>query len=197
MFESILSQVHALGQLGSSTPPGEVSYQDSLVRARVFWYAFVREGVVNALNGSRLVMHVDDLDGFHHTLPPSKGQPPSLSTVMQALVGRSHPRPFLLYQLATRLYDLTLQVASICHKIHAVLASPRAQQTSGGTAYLKFDDLKAIWDGLDLSLSQFEGVRASGMWNGALDQMCPVEDVDAFVSGWQIFIFEIRESEHT
>ncbi|KAF7974669.1 hypothetical protein HWV62_11566 [Athelia sp. TMB] len=191
MLESILTQVHALGQAGSVPHRGD-TYQESIMRARVFWYAFEREGLQSALSGGRLVMQVDDLGNFYRTLPPSTEPAPSLLAIIRALADQPHSRSYLLYQLATRRFDITLQVATICHRIHALLKGPRAQQVHGGSAYLNFDDMKTIWAGLDHALSTFESMRESGMWNGSTDQTCPVEDVDVFVTGWQIFIFEIH-----
>lgn len=193
MLESILAQVRALGQIGRSPHSGD-SYQEAVMRARVFWYAFEREGVVTALKGGRLVMQIDDLGGFYQTLPPSAGPTPSLFAVIHALANQSHSRPFLLYQLAARRCDITLQVTTVCHRIHALLLSSRARQMGQESAYIRFEDMKAIWDGLDLALGTFESLRESGLWNGSLDQTCPIDDVDAFVSGWQVFIFEIRKS---
>jgi hypothetical protein len=223
MFESILSQVHALCRFGNNnlTHTGQDRYSESLSRARVFWYAYTHEGIINALKGGRLVMNEDDLDGFQHSLPPqsfpsaqtpmpSSAALPSamfqtfgidtaspFSDVIQAMADsryRSHSRIFLLYQLTTRHFDLILHVATACRRIHAVLTGPRARQLAtdhGGT--LNLNDMRAIWDGLHMCWDKFEGARESGLWNAGVDQICPVQDVDTFVSGWQIFLFECRE----
>jgi hypothetical protein len=223
MFESILSQVHALCRFGNNTltQSGQDRYSEPLARARVFWYAYIHESIANALKGGRLFMNEDDLDGFQQTLPPppfpvthapipssssltgamfqAASITPSspFSNVIQAMADshyRSHSRTSLLYQLTTHHFDLILRVAAVCRKIHTVLTGPRARQLAadqGGS--LNLNDMRAIWDDLHRCWDGFEGARDSGLWNGAVDGICPPQDVDAFVSGWQVFVFECRK----
>ena len=223
MFESVLSQVHALCRFDNRNllQTGQDQYSEALARARVFWYAYAHEGVFNALKGGRLVMGEDDLDGFQLTLPsqsflltqaplsPSSSLPNSVlqslgtdtsspfSDIIQAMADsryRSHPRTFLLYQLTTHHFDLTLHVATVCRRIHRVLTGPRARQLATGRGgSLNIEDMRAIWDGLHRCWDEFESARESGLWNGAVDEICPLLDVDVFASGWQIFLFECRE----
>lgn len=223
MFESILSQVHALCRFESNAlaQTGQDCYSECLPRAKIFWYAYTYEGITNALKGGRLFMDEDDLDGFQQTLPPrpfpathapipsssalsntmfhatGTDTPSPFSDVVQAMADsryRSHSRTLLLYQLTTHHFDLTLHVAAVCRKIHAVLTGPKARQFAtdhGG--FLKVEDMSAIWNGLHTCWDEFEGARDSGLWNGGVDELCPAGDVDMFVSGWQIFLFECRE----
>jgi hypothetical protein len=218
MFESIVSQVHALCRFGNDnlTQPSQDRYRESLSRARVFGYAYTHEGITNALKGGRLVMNEDDLEGFQHALPAAQTSIPSSSAlpsamfqtfgndtpspysdVIQAMAEsryRSHSRTFLLYQLTMHHFDLTLEVATVCRRIHTVLTGPRARQLAsdhGGS--LNSNDLRTIWGGLGKCWDKFEATRESGLWNAGVDEICPSQDVDTFVSGWQIFLFECRE----
>jgi hypothetical protein len=224
MFESIVSQVHALCRFGNDnlTQTNQDRYTESLSRARVFWYAYTHEGITNALKGGRLVMTEDDLDGFQQTLPPQSfaaaqssipsssalpnalfqtfgnDTPSPFSDAIQAMADsryQSHSRTFLLYQLTTHHFDLILRVATVCRRIHSVLTGPpgaRQLATDRGGS-INTNAMRTIWDGLGRCWDKFEGARESGLWNAGVDEIFPVQDMDAFVSGWQIFLFECRE----
>jgi hypothetical protein len=58
MYEATLSQVYTLCSPTNHSVlhSGQGSYCDALVRARVFWYAYVHEGVRTALRGGRLYL---------------------------------------------------------------------------------------------------------------------------------------------
>ena len=220
MFESIVSQVYALCRFGDDnlTQTSQDRYTECLSRARVFWYAYTHESITNALKGSRLVMSEDDLDGFQQNLPPQSfaaaqpsipsssalpnalfqtfgnDTPSPFSDAIQAMANsryQSYSRPFLLYQLTTHRFDLILRVATVCRRIHSVLTGPGAPTDPGGS--INTNAMRTIWDGLGRCWVKFEGARESGLWNAGVDEIFPVQDMDAFVSGWQIFLFECRE----
>jgi hypothetical protein len=57
MQETAYSHIYALCGRGLSKLAADGDqYTDALVRARVFWYAYVREGTTTGLRGGRLVM---------------------------------------------------------------------------------------------------------------------------------------------
>ena len=60
MHEATLSQVYNLCTLSSasSVNSGQGEYIDALVRARVFWYAHIVEGVTSGLRGGRILLYV-------------------------------------------------------------------------------------------------------------------------------------------
>ena len=58
MYEATLSQIYNLCSLGPSAPipSGQSGYIDALVRARIFWYGHVVDGVTSALRGGRILL---------------------------------------------------------------------------------------------------------------------------------------------
>jgi hypothetical protein len=57
MYESMVSQVITLCSLASvfSVQSGQGQAIDILVRARLFWYSHIVEGVITGLRGGRLL----------------------------------------------------------------------------------------------------------------------------------------------
>lgn len=207
MYESILSHIYALCNMETteSVHSGQGLQTDALVRARLFWYAHVHEGTTNALRGGRLVLNNDDLIAFQRTLPP---RPSANSTSPQASIPSPlsptfHPelhmspeasqsRASYALALATHYFSLTLNVSAICRHIHTVLTGPAARRNPLDT--LDEDGLRHIWDGLERCWEDFEAVRRSGLEIGGLS--IGTEDLDCFVSSWQIFIFECRQCKY-
>ena len=73
MYEATLAQISALASLTALAPsvslhdnsPGMHAYtSDALVKARIFWYAYINEGIMTALRGGRLMLYVPLLDRF-------------------------------------------------------------------------------------------------------------------------------------
>jgi hypothetical protein len=60
MYEASLSQAHALCTLAASTGPSSSMHtypaDDAVVRARIFWYAYVQEAITTGIRGGRLVL---------------------------------------------------------------------------------------------------------------------------------------------
>ena len=65
MYEATTSQVYNLCTLGTaaSVSSGQGDYIDALVRARIFWYGYVLDGVTSALRGGRMLLY-DRLSNF-------------------------------------------------------------------------------------------------------------------------------------
>ena len=53
MYDATMSQVYALCSLPTADS-GQGEYADALVRARIFWYAHVFDGVTSGLRGGRI-----------------------------------------------------------------------------------------------------------------------------------------------
>lgn len=58
MYEATVSQVYTLCSLGSLVKSGQGEFVDALVRARIFWYGHVHEGITSGLRGGRLILYV-------------------------------------------------------------------------------------------------------------------------------------------
>lgn len=55
-----MSQVHSLCNLDLNPPSvnsGLGPYCDELIRARIFWYAYVHEAIITGLDGGRLLLY--------------------------------------------------------------------------------------------------------------------------------------------
>lgn len=63
MYEATTSQVYNLCTLGTaaSVGSGQGDYIDALVRARIFWYGYVLDGVTSALRGGRMLLYAGRL----------------------------------------------------------------------------------------------------------------------------------------
>lgn len=222
MYEATLSQVYTLcSSVNQSVlQSGQGSYCDALVRARVFWYAYVHEGVRTALRGGRLYLDEDDLIAFQSTLPPqycasasgsaststsSHSSPTATSPVssdfpLSSLQDpRGHSRASLSYLLSSHYFSLALAVSGVCRMVHSVLTGPRARRRTDAGVAIREDSLVEIWDGLERCWEDFEALRRGAGGIGTVGGgLVRGEDVERFVSGWQVFIFEclniIREA---
>lgn len=224
MYEATLSQVYTLCSPTNHSVlhSGQGSYCDALVRARVFWYAYVHEGVRTALRGGRLYLDEDDLVAFQSTLPPqycasASGSAPSSASasshsspsatspvssdfpVNSLQDPRGHSRASLSYLLSSHYFSLALSVSGVCRAVHAVLTGPRARRRTDAGVAIREDSLVEIWDRLERCWEDFESLRRGAGGIGTVGGgLVRGEDVERFVSGWQVFIFEclniIREA---
>ncbi|KAH9946221.1 uncharacterized protein BXZ73DRAFT_86390 [Epithele typhae] len=172
MSDATMSQVYALCSVPS---PESVQgdYVDALVRARVFWYAHVTDGITSGLRGGRVILTDDDLSSFEATLPP---------------VG-ADGGPSTAYSFAYRFATIPIRIASVCRDIHACLTGPKARQRED----LDEEGLLESWDVLEKCWRDLEGLRQFSSFG--INQP---EDIERFIDGWQIFLFEshnvIREA---
>ncbi|KAI5122045.1 hypothetical protein M0805_006030 [Coniferiporia weirii] len=168
MYEAAVNQVYTLCSLASvsSINSGQGDYVDAAVRARIFWYAHVHEGVTTGLRGGRLLLSDDDLAAFERTLLP---------------VGTHIPASALGYSLALRYAKTPVRLSSVCRQVHATLTGPKARQRGEIDA----SQLHDIWNSLGHAWEDLESLRhyPTGDFNQPLE-------VDRFVNGWQIIIFE-------
>ncbi|CCM06228.1 uncharacterized protein FIBRA_08474 [Fibroporia radiculosa] len=175
MYEAAINQVYTLCSLASvsSVESGQGEYVDSLVRARIFWYAYAIDGVTSGLRGGRILLTNEDLAAFERTLPPLGDNSGTSAT----------------YAFSYRYATVPIRIASVCRDIHAVLTGPKARQSHE----LDEDKLHDAWETLDQCWKSFDGLRQYGT-----DGFVQVEDVERYIDGWQIFIFEchnvIREA---
>ncbi|KAH9854112.1 hypothetical protein C2E23DRAFT_726924 [Lenzites betulinus] len=166
MYDSTMSQVWGLCTLAPTMNTGQGEYIDALVRARIFWYAHVLDGVTSALRGGRIALSDDDLAAFELTIPrPGSDSGPSA-----------------IYSFAYRLVTAPLRIATVCREIHAALTGPKPRQPDFD---LDEDKLQDIWDSLETCWGVLENLRHTPTC-GFIEP----EDIDRFVDGWQIFLFE-------
>ncbi|KAH7869669.1 uncharacterized protein C8R40DRAFT_1058698 [Lentinula edodes] len=229
MHEASLSQAHSLCTLLSGPPSSMPSISsgssespdEALMRARIFWYAHMQEGITTGMRGGRLVLSEDDLDVFQSTVPPFQttsphglrgvayasgvGLPsPNSPTFPSGMSSNSlrggsphsgaHP-----YLSVTHLFSIPLHLSSVCRKIHAVLTGAKASRTAELGGGVDAEGMREVWEGLDSCWDEFEALRR-GISTSAGGSMLGDVDIrtERFVSCWQIFIFEchnvIRES---
>lgn len=202
MSEAALSQTQALcivsAVLPDQLPPG--NSDDALVRAQIFWYAYIHESLTTALRGGRLVLQADDFDTFQKTIPSNGIADPNFmlahSSSFRPLSshGTVHPKS----QRATtaqaflplfQLFSLPLQLSSVCRKIHQVLTGPKAMKRTEEHGLVDAHGMREIWDDLDRCWKEFDAMRRTHS---------DIFDTERYVSSWQIFIFEchnvIRET---
>lgn len=178
MYEALISQVFTLCSLASvsSVASGQGQAIDILVRARLFWYSHIVEGVTTGLRGGRLLISDDDLAAFQKTLPPFDSDTMSRTST-------------IAYEFTYRYAMVPLNLASACRKVHLALTGPKARQQNE----IEEQSLHEVWDALEKSWKEFDNLRMLGT-SGNVHE----EDVDRYIHGWQIFIFEclnvIREA---
>ncbi|KAL5490268.1 hypothetical protein ACEPAI_5101 [Sanghuangporus weigelae] len=179
MYEAAVNQVYTLCSLANVTTvnSGQGEYIDAAVRARIFWYAHVHEGITTGLRGGRLLLSEDDLDAFQATLPSI---PPVDAHISQ---------PVAVFSYAYRYSKIPIRLSMICRQVHACLTGPKARQSNSIDAsrlHEAWSDLANAWEALD-ALRQF-----------GTDDFLQPQEVERFIDGWQILIFEcfnvIRES---
>ncbi|THV07898.1 hypothetical protein K435DRAFT_788229 [Dendrothele bispora CBS 962.96] len=215
LHEASLSQVHSLCNFAlSASGPSSLSHssEDAIIRARIFWYAYIQEGITTGMRGGRMVLNEEDFEDFQSSLPPLHGNgvnytsglpsptsptfPPDSAQLPRgspsaALSGGVHP-----YLQFTHLFSIPLRLGAVCRKVHSVLTGKRAGRRIQEAGGIDAEGMRDIWDGLESCWEEFESLRRS--FGG--DVMAGEVDVqvERFVSGWQIFIFEchniIRES---
>ncbi|KAF5391806.1 hypothetical protein D9757_001781 [Collybiopsis confluens] len=216
MHEASLSQAHSLCTLlsGPSSIPSSssASSDEAVVRARIFWYAYMQEGITAGMRGSRLVLSEEDLDVFQSTLPPFNAASPHASGVnyasgpglpsptsptfssslplnsLRASSPSSGTHPYLQI---THLFSIPLHLSSVCRKVHANLTGVKAARKAEEGRGIDAEGMRDIWEGLDRCWEEFEAVRRSASSSAGVGDVDV--QVERFVSGWQIFIFECRK----
>ncbi|KAI0063471.1 hypothetical protein BV25DRAFT_434001 [Artomyces pyxidatus] len=177
MQGNVMHQVYLLCSHASlsSVGSGQGAAVDILVRARIFWYSQISEGVKCGLHGGRLLLSDEDLESFRDTLP--------------AHGSNSATRPNQAFEFAQCYANVALDLGSVCRKIHAVLTGPRARRCD----QIDEQTMHEVWAALDKCWKDFDDLRKLGT-SGNIQE----EDVDRYIHGWQICIFEclcvIREA---
>jgi len=184
MYEAAVQQVYTLcqhdGVITGLSP--EARAANAMVRARIFWYAHVHEGLTTGLRGGRLLMWVnphpdlhsmliarrddDDLKTFQRELPPA----PSINP-------RALQTTNITYSLALQYATAPIRLASACRKVHAALTGPKARAAKR----LDGAKLEDTWEALALCWEEFESLRPIQRSDHVTN-----EDTTRFVDGWQV-----------
>lgn len=103
----------------------------------------------------------------------------------------SHPRAALAYLVTSQHFSLALAVSRVCRSIHSTLTGPRARWRSESGVAIRKEAVVEIWDDLERCWDNFETLRRNPSGVGAAGgDLMRGEDVERFVSGWQVFIFQ-------
>ncbi|KIO27129.1 hypothetical protein M407DRAFT_233617 [Tulasnella calospora MUT 4182] len=169
MYQSTVLQVYSLSTMSDSLQRNETGGQvDQMVRARIFWYGHVHEGLTNGLKGKKLIFDQDDVDAFKSPL--------SVRDYSTALA-KSPVTSSLTFQFATA----PIRLSAACRLVNATLTGPKADRAET-VDRLAMD---RVWTALAACWDEFENLRSLG-GTAAMQN----EETDRFISGWQIFIFE-------
>ncbi|KAG8964367.1 hypothetical protein FRC03_001851 [Tulasnella sp. 419] len=170
MYQSTVLQVYTLSNLGDipsyGTAGGPVN---QMVRARIFWYGHVHEGLTNGLKGRKLIFDQDDVEAF---------KTPLTTRDYHNSLAKSNVTNSFTYRYATA----PIRLSAACRMVNAVLTGPRAERRET----VDRQEMEAVWSKLAESWEEFEDLRRLSLHN----QSTRPEEADRFVSGWQIFIFE-------
>ncbi|KAJ7632193.1 hypothetical protein FB45DRAFT_911775 [Roridomyces roridus] len=196
MYEATLSQA-ALCALSGGPSMATHSFMhasdDTIIRARILWYAFMHEGMTTGMRGGRFVLTDEDIDAFQSTLPafgfdgssPNSPTFPHVSVPHRLIHPRtSHP------QLATALhsymttadaFSIPVHLSAVCRRVYIVLTGTRAARRAQEGGGVDAEGMRHVWDGLEQCWEDLEALRQPGNL---------ADDLNMFISSWQIFVFE-------
>ncbi|KAJ7197163.1 hypothetical protein GGX14DRAFT_668328, partial [Mycena pura] len=210
MYEATLNQAAACALSGGSSMSLHSfphASDDTIIRARILWYAHMHEGITTGMRGGRFILTDDDIQSFQSTLPAfgfnnsphpspvSSSFPPSThGSIPHRLIHPQSSHPQLgtaihAYMGTAESFAIPLQLSSVCRRVYDVLtgshAARRAQEGGGVDA----EGMRNVWDGLEQCWEDFDTLRR---------RPDLAEDFHMFISAWQIYIFEchniIRET---
>ncbi|KAF8969907.1 hypothetical protein BDZ97DRAFT_1793314 [Flammula alnicola] len=212
IYEATLSQVQALCILSASNTS---SFEDATTRARIFWYAYTREGIMTGIRGGRFVLNNEDLDSFQRTLPspnfdmaragipsppsPSSVDPsPNMGPYHISEPGSFSSRDASSHKTYIRLMheaSAPLDLSNVCRRLHNVLTGIKASRRAEDHGLVDAHGMREIWRDLDRAWQEFENMKRAPLEH---DSVLRRLEINQYVSGWQIFIFEchnvIREA---
>lgn len=169
MYQSTVLQVYSLSTMSDALQTNETGGQvDQMVRARIFWYGHVHEGLTNGLKGKKLIFDQDDVDAFKSPLSVRDYN----TSLAKSPITNSYT-----YKFATA----PIRLSAACRLVNATLTGPKADRAETVDRMA----MDRVWTSLTASWDEFEGLRSLGGTSAMQN-----EETDRFISGWQIFIFE-------
>ncbi|WWC89458.1 uncharacterized protein L201_004382 [Kwoniella dendrophila CBS 6074] len=183
MYESAISQVFtlcsfvAMGYDGQPSATAainggsdDLAGQDLVrVRVRIYWYAFVHEGITTGLKGGRL--HLDDED---------------LETMQDSIDHRALVRDSSAFRLSSRFATAPINLALACRKVNKALTGPAAKRRTAVNATL----VKQAWEALESCWEDFDQLKYEA--TASSPAYAQREEVIRFADGWKIFLFEAQ-----
>ncbi|WVQ67810.1 uncharacterized protein L199_006015 [Kwoniella botswanensis] len=183
MYEAAISQVFTLcsfvamgydgqpsGTAGVNGGSDDLDGQDLVrVRVRIYWYAFVHEGITTGLKGGRL--HLDDED---------------LETMQDSIDHRSLVRDSAAFRLSSRFATAPINLALACRKINKALTGPAAKRRTA----VNGDLVKQAWEALERCWEDFDQLKYEASSSGP--SFAQGDEVIRFADGWKIFLFEAQ-----
>ncbi|WWD17398.1 hypothetical protein CI109_101839 [Kwoniella shandongensis] len=179
MYESAISQVFQLCSFGGldydGAPSGTASVnggqddpQDLVtVRVRVYWYAFVHEGITTGLKGGRLHLDEDDLE-----------------TMQDSIDNRALVRESIAFQTSSKFATAPINLALACRKINKALTGPAARRRTTVNPEL----VKQAWEALEKCWETFEDLK----FTSQVGPYTKSDELMRFSDGWKIFLFEAQ-----
>ena len=107
---------------------------------------------------------MSQLNGTHHHIQPHQ---------IHALADSQSQEFFQAHHL----FNIPVQLGSICRKIHAVLTGPKAKLRASAGSPVDEAGIRDVWEGLERCWDQFDSLR-----RGVAEDW----DVERFVSGWKV-----------
>jgi len=144
--------------------PGQEGSGIDAIRARVFWYLYIHEGVTAAIRGGRVHMTQEDLDTFQQSLASQK-------TSIIGSVGS--------FTLPGVTAVIPVNLSRVCRLFHACLTGTKARKEDSPDEHKlreAWDGLNGCWEDLDQHLKATPGNE--------------LEDTEIFVNSWKMFIYE-------
>ncbi|WVR07145.1 hypothetical protein IAU60_004186 [Kwoniella sp. DSM 27419] len=182
MYEGAISQVFtlcsftAMGYDGQPSATAGVNGGTDLdngqdlvwVRVRVYWYAFVHEGITTGLKGGRL--HLDDED---------------LETMQDSISHRALVRDSTAFRISSQFATAPINLALACRKINKALTGPAAKRRTAVNDSL----VKEAWEALERCWEEFDQIKYNA---SASPSFAQGDEVIRFADGWKIFLFEAQ-----
>ncbi|WWC70299.1 uncharacterized protein I206_104249 [Kwoniella pini CBS 10737] len=183
MYEAAISQVFTLcsfvamgydgqpsGTAGINGGSDELDGQDlALVRVRIYWYAFVHEGITTGLKGGRL--HLDDED---------------LETMQDTINHKALVRDSAAFRISSKFATAPINLALACRKINKALTGPSAKRRTA----VNGDLVKQAWEALERCWEEFDRLKSEASNTGP--SFAQGEEAIRFADGWKIFLFEAQ-----
>ncbi|KAF8308774.1 hypothetical protein DL93DRAFT_2086567 [Clavulina sp. PMI_390] len=147
-----------------------------MVVARIFWYAYVHEGITSGLRGGKLIFDNDDLHVFEASHSKFRGA---------GIHGFALTAQPTLDRLSYKFSTAPIRLSTACRQINHALTGPKASLRRD----VNGKELREGWEKLTQSWQEFDELREVLM-NNDPSVFLQRPDMERFISGWQIFLFE-------